>query len=436
MQQVRQNVKQFYQRHGMWYESIDIGKGIGAFMGEMEAGLQGVPKSLMMIPAYVDAGRDIPLGEPVIVIDAGGTNFRVCLVTFTKDGPKIEDHRNYPMPGAAERISKERFFETIAENLSPVLDKSDKIGFCFSYPTQIQPNGDGRLIRFSKEVRADGVEGELIGANLLSTLAAMGKKANHSIVLLNDTVATLLGGMAAQAGRRFDSYIGFILGTGTNTCYIEQNSAITKLGDYKKDGTMIINIESGAYTNLAQGDIDAEYDSRSVNPGEFVNEKMISGGYFGGLALLTLKKAAAEGLFSAEAAQSIAKLGALASKDITDYVTNPYNKEQSSISRCLATEEDFLAAYLIFDGLYERAARLVAISLAAVIQKTGKGHNPCSPVCITAEGTMFSKARLFRQKLDYYVRSYMEDTLGLYCEFVTVDNSVLLGTAIAGLQFQ
>ncbi len=436
MSSVKQNVQSFFQKHGMWHGDIDMNEGVQTFLGEMEAGLKGQPKSLLMIPAFVDAGADIPMNEPVIVIDAGGTNFRVCLVTFTVNGAVIEHHQNHPMPGAREAISREKFFETIAEYLSPVLDRSSKIGFCFSYPTEIQPNGDGRLIRFSKEVRAEGVEGQLIGAGLLETLKRMGRKHDHTIVLLNDTVSTLLGGMAAQVGRKFDSYIGFILGTGTNTCYIERNSNITKVPGLKPDGTMIINIESGGYTNLKQGDIDRAYDATSVNPGAFVNEKMISGGYFGGLALWVLKSAAQEGLFSAEAAQAILALQKLTTKDVTDYVGNPYDKEEGVVARCLSSEDDLLAAYLIFDGLYERAARLVAISMAAVVRKTGRGSNPCKPVCVAAEGTMFSKAKLFRQKLDYYMRSFVEGELGLYIEYVTVENSVLLGTAIAGLQFK
>jgi hypothetical protein len=39
----------------------------------------------------------------------------------------------------------------------------------------------------------------------------------------------------------------------------------------------------------------------------------------------------------------------------------------------------------------------------------------------------------FRRKLDYYIKDYLEDTLGLYCEFIEVENATLLGTAIAGL---
>ena len=108
--------------------------------------------------------------------------------------------------------------------LRPLADKSDRIGFCFSYPTEIFPDKDGRLLQFCKEVQAPEVIGQIIGKSLLEALGTPDKK----IVLLNDTVATLLSGKSASFGRTYDSFMGYILGTGTNTCYIEANRNILK----------------------------------------------------------------------------------------------------------------------------------------------------------------------------------------------------------------
>jgi len=69
----------------------------------------------------------------------------------------------------------------------------------------------------------------------------------------------------------------------------------------------------------------------------------------------------------------------------------------------------------------------------AVILKRGRGTNPCIPVCISAEGTTFHKSKLFRSKLDFYIKEYLHDKKGVYCEFVRADNATLIGTAIAGL---
>jgi hexokinase len=75
----------------------------------------------------------------------------------------------------------------------------------------------------------------------------------------------------------------------------------------------------------------------------------------------------------------------------------------------------------------------VTVNLSAVMLKRSKGTNPCIPVCISAEGTTFYKSKLFRNKLEYNIRTYLNDKKGVYCEFVKADNATLIGTAIAGL---
>jgi hexokinase len=280
------------------------------------------------------------------------------------------------------------------------------------------------------------VEGELIGEGLLEAIAKRGGQSSKKIVLLNDTVATLLGGKAARANRVYGSYIGFILGTGLNSCYIESNAAIKKLSGLDRSKNMVINIESGAYDKAPRGTIDLAFDACTTNPGDHVLEKMISGGYFGDLALAVLKKAAGEDLVSKPCGQKLAALFELGMKDVNGFVDDPWGGSALSLccgGRDAAGSADRTAVYYLIDALYERAAKLAAVNLSSVVMKSGAGQDPCRPVCVTAEGTMFHKSRLFRQKLDAHMKNYLEDTLGLYCEFIEVENSTLLGTAIAGL---
>ncbi len=429
---IRRKTRDFLREQGMAAESFDLAAGVRAFLAEMETGLEGRGGSLEMIPTYVGVGKDIPVGEPVIAIDAGGTNLRVAVIHFDEQrNPVVEGFRRFPMPGTGGRISRKEFFDTIAGYLSPLLPLAAKIGFCFSYPTEILPNGDGRLIRFVKEVQVDGVEGQLIGKGLLEAVAAAGQDAGKSIILLNDTVATLLAGKAARATHPYGSYIGFILGTGTNTCYIERNANIKKASGISPDGAMIINIESGAYDKAPQGLVDRAFDAQTANPGVHKFEKMISGGYFGELALEALKAAAAAGVLSAQAGLGLAALRGFATKDANEFLEEPYGT--GALARCLESASDRVAAWYVLDGLYERAARFVAVNLAAVVQKCGAGQDPCRPVCITADGTMFHKTRIFRSKLEHYVKVFLNEEMGLYADFIEVENASLLGTAIAGL---
>ena len=449
MQDIKTKVQDFLKSYGMDAESIDMKKNSEIFLEEMKAGLGSSKSSLMMIPTYISMEKELPLNERVIAIDAGGTNLRVASIYFDSGKkPVVEDFKIYPMPGTKGEISKEDFFDNIAGYLEPVLDKSSKISFCFSYPAEILPNKDGRLIKFSKEVKAKEVEGELIGDNLLKAIRKRGFTDPKSIILLNDTVATLLAGKASAPDRVFDAYMGFILGTGTNTCYIEKNSNIEKVPQISsREGSMLINVESGDYGEAPRGEIDLEMDAATVNPGNFCFEKAISGAYQGLLAFTVIKRAVKEGLFSEGFAKAFAEVKELSSKGIDDFLFYPYDGNvlagccksvlgHTSAEVCPTFDSgdaDRLTLYYMIDGIIERAARFVAFNLTACIMKTGKGTNPCAPVCITADGSTFYKSKLFRNKLDYYIRTFMNDTMGLFCEFVKVENGTLMGTAIAGL---
>ena len=435
MQVLRDKVRDFLRKYGMDAEGVDLEKNCSLFINEMKNGLEGTG-SLLMIPTYIGMDNEIPLNEPIISIDAGGTNFRVAVIHFDENKKLVtEDFKNYPMPGSKGEITKDEFFETMADYIQPVLHKSRKISFCFSYPTEILPDKDGRLIMFSKEVKVSDVEGELLGKNLIKVFEKRGFTDARSIIVLNDTVATLLAGKAAAPDRVFDGYIGFILGTGTNICYAEKCENIAKIPELAaKEGSILINTESGVYDKVPRGQIDIEFDNDTVNPGDHVFEKTVSGAYQGGLILAVIKKAADEGLFSAEAAKALKSIKELASKEIDDFLYYPYG--ENVLSSCFVksdSNDDRAVMFLLIDNIFDRIAKFVAFSLTAVIEKTGKGKDPLKPVCITADGSTFYKSKLFRGKLDYYIKTYTNDKKGIYCEFVKVDNGTLTGTAIAGL---
>ena len=436
MLKLKKKAEEFLEKYGMDAASVDLEKNCGIFMNEMEEGLKGGDSSLLMLPTYVGMDRELPRNEPVIAIDAGGTNFRVAVVHFDGNGkPVAEDLKVYPMPGSLGEISKGEFFDTMASYMEPVMHRSDKISFCFSYPVEILPDRDGRLVKFSKEIKAKDVEGELVGKNLFDALKKRGCPGGKNMIILNDTVATLLAGKAASPGRSFDSYIGFILGTGTNICYAEECRNIVKVPELRqKDGLMLINAESGGYAKAPRGKIDLEFDDTTVNPGSFVFEKTISGAYQGGLLLTAIKKTAEEGLFTRAFGEAFKGIKTLAAREIDDFLYYPYgNNALAACCESAGGEEDRVLLYYLIDNLLERAAKFVTFSLTAVLEKTGKGFNPCRPACITADGSTFYKSKLLRGKLDYYIKSYTNDRKGIYCEFAKVDNGTLIGTAIAGL---
>lgn len=431
----KSRVREFFQKCQMDFDKIDFGEQCGIFLTEMERGLAGTAGSLAMIPTYIGVVDDIPVEKPIIVLDAGGTNLRVATIYFNRDGqPIIQNFQKHPMPGTCGEMTKNDFFCALAGALDPLINKASRIGFCFSYPTEMMPDKDGRLICLTKEIRVKDVAGELIGENLLLALKARGCKEEKKIILLNDTVATLLAGKAASRGRLFDSYLGFILGTGTNACYLEENAKISKLTGLAPMNSMIINVEWGSYNKGPRSQIDVELDQTFHDPGCYVFEKMIAGAYLGNLILAFLHKAGDEGIFSPGFTEEIKKVHVLDTKDLNDFLHYPPSAE-NPLTPCInaGSSPDRISVYWIIDGIIERAALLTAINLAALLLKTGKGFDPCRPISITVEGTTFFALKGMRGKIEYYLKKHLCDQMGLNYEFVSMEHASLIGAAIAGL---
>lgn len=435
MEEIRNDVTEFLKKYGMDFEDIDLEASCNVFLEEMHKGLAGENSSLQMIPTYIETDKDVPINKPVIAVDAGGTNFRVATVYFDESKkPVLADASVYSMPGLKEEASKDSFFKTMAGYLKPVIDSSDDIGLCFSYPAEILPNKDGRLIRFSKEIKAQEVEGEMIGENLAAAIRDLGCEAEKHIVLLNDTVTTLLAGKAAFHDRKLSTYIGFILGTGTNCCYVEQNKNITKKRDLDPAKTQIVNVESGAFGKAPRGRLDLEFDESTLDTGMSTFEKMISGAYLGPLCLHCARAAARDGLFSIGAAERLSSIQQTETKDVDDFVCRPQGDSNPLASACnTGVDEDVTTLYHLIDRLIERAAKLTAINLSSMVLKGGKGEDPCSPVCIVAEGTTFYELNSLKTRVEHYLRAYLEDEKHRHYELVNVENATLIGAAIAGL---
>ena len=419
----------FLKKHGLRAEDVDSDKVLDFFSSEMKKGLDGEESSLAMIATYTEAGNDIPDGESVIVMDAGGTNFRTCLVTFNDGVAEISDFQKVGMPGAKKEVSKKEFFSILADNIQRFMGKSKKIGFCFSYAAEITPDHDGIPLMFSKEIKAPEVIGKRLGKELLAELAGRGYDTEGMTVsIVNDTVATLLAAKAAYKGDA-STYIGFILGTGTNTAYVERNSNIKKLS--LSEGSQIINVESGCL-KLELSEIDEEFMKTTKDSNSYHLEKKISGAYLGPFALFVLKKAAEEGVFSSQSVEKLSGMNDLETKDVGGFLREA-GDFSNPLSFFSANKEDAKNAYIIMRSIVERSGKLTALNLTAAVIASGEGEDPRRPVVINADGTTFYKTCF----LEDYVKEYLDQILwkkeGKVCQIVSIDNSPTIGAAIAGL---
>ncbi len=435
MGEVQEKAAEFLKSHGMYHGDIDMEQVCGLFLEQMEAGLAGRESTLAMIPTYIEMDRRLPADEPVIVMDAGGTNFRAAVVRFDDEGKAaIENLRTKSMPGVKQEVSREEFFDTLAGYIKGIIEASERIGFCFSYPCEITAEKDGKLIRFVKEIHMSEVVGHRIGENLNAALVRLGLAGPKHIVILNDTVTTLLAGMAGFEDKHYDSFVGFILGTGTNTCYVEQNKNINKVRGLDAGREMIINVESGGFGKAPRGEIDLRFDAGMNNPGVHTFEKMISGAYLGPLCLEVIRAAMEAELFSSQAAEKLRAIKKLDTKQLSDYVAEP-SAAYSPVGEALFKASNYDKAIMeaLIGAMVERAAKLTAINLSAVVLKSGKGTDQQRPVCIVAEGTTFYSLPGLKERVQEYLQQFLTGRKGRYCRIVQVENATLIGAAIAGL---
>ncbi len=423
--------EEFLEENGFTIAAkIDRQGMISTFLSEMEKGLKGEASSLMMIPTYVGVNGKIPTGSSAMVLDAGGTNFRGAIVSIP---PAISEKQNQPMPGTKGEVGVDEFYNAFAGEVKRLEGKASvkKVGWCFSYPAEATPELDAKLVRWTKNIEAPGIVGQYVGKELLK------RTGGESIAIVNDTVATLLAAKAVEGDKTYSSYLGFILGTGTNTAYVEKNANIAKLPGLDAAGTMIINAESGGFNKLARSTFDEAADQKTGNPGFNFLEKMIAGAFLGGVGLEIYKAAAKAGMFSAKAAQVIGGLGSLETMDFDNFCAS-FRKEGrvNPLDEIFADADDAKMARRLGIPVFERAAVLTAIHLAAFCIKSGEGADASAPIAINADGSTYYKTRAI--PFAETVKKELDDMLVKrrnihYCITPQVEDASMVGAAIAAM---
>lgn len=406
--------------------NLNISSAIALMRQDMAAGLKGEKSDQDMIQTFLDPSSITSKKKSIIVIDAGGTNFRSCLVNFEKNAEvQITDFEKASMPGIEKELSKDEFFQQIASNISHLKNKSDQICFCFSYPMTITKDQDGRLIGFTKEVKAPEVHGALIGAELKKVLVKQEWNENVKIRLLNDTVSALLAGTGTT---EYSSHIGFILGTGMNAAYVQNECE-----DFPGLNKQIIVLECAKFAGIKQSSFDIELDAKSVMPGTAKLEKMCSGAYLGTISLIAIKKACEKELFSEELKKQLLKIETLPMFDVDSFM---YKKDETQTAlnalKTIATPEDISILTELIDAILDRAARLAAAVIGACILQGNEGKSAEKPVCVLCNGTTFFKTYKLKERTEKYLKEEIESK-GRYYKLISKENDITIGTAMAGM---
>jgi len=333
----------------------------------IEEGLREDNQEILAIPTHIQPKEQIK-DERVLALDWGGTNFRAAIVEY-KDGKTtiIEDYKNRLDQTVTKGFNQEKLHEKMAEyisNLKQLDSKVTKIGYCFSYPAASRLNGDAILLRWTKGIDIPDMIGKPVGESLLKYLNN-NKEVNSTftdIKVINDTVACLFAGLTELTDDKvpFDSYIGLIVGTGTNMASLMTLNKIEKLNN-KGEGVIPVNLESGNFNPPYLTVIDNLVDAMSNNKGSQRFEKAISGGYLGEMYKTVFMDEKIKYNFDGG--------------DLSNIINNPDQHSKDHVD--------------IANWIYNRSAQLVAASLAGLAQVLVNQSNTLKNIYLAADGSVF-----------------------------------------------
>ncbi|MDR2607361.1 MAG: hexokinase [Treponema sp.] len=414
---------------------------------DMERGLKGEPSSLPMIPSWIRPVTRIQAGKTVLALDAGGTNLRASLVHFDdQDKALAEGTVKAPMPGTRGQVNSVQFFDQIAALAGPLLEKApniEGIGFTFSYPMEITREADGILLAFSKEVDAPELIGKSVGAGLREALGRRGLNYKGRIIMLNDTVATLLSGLVeippdGEAEKTENRYgiaggpvIGFILGTGFNTAYPEKS--IPKIG-FSSEDPQIVVCETGTFNFRYRGQLDREYDATTKTPNVYTQEKATSGAYLGPLTLHILQQAVKDKVIQFKRSSEFLAMNTLQTRDLNEFMRHPLAAREPLGNLIGLDEKEALAAVQYLTSIVtERAGMLSAAVVAAQVERVAASYEPYTPVRIAVEGTTYMIYKYMRRALESWLHYMLYSDKPRPYVIAPVEQASLFGAAVAAL---
>lgn len=298
----------------------------------------------------------------------------------------------------AKRI--EDFLKTYHQSALELAEKDSahpffSLGFTFSFPAYQTAVNAGILLRWTKGFDIPGVVNQDVCVLLQTEIDRLGLPIKVT-ALVNDAMGTIMSRAYSLPISHERPVVGAIFGTGTNGVYMEHLQAVSKHLDGAFDsssGRMFMSTEWGSFDNklsvLPVTPYDTELDRNSVNPGNQMFEKRISGMFLGELLRLAVLELYGDGSLQLfrnglpsdvqEANSEGAKLKqswsvnssvlSVAQADTTDTLL-PLRKKISEtfeIPEERITVEDAQAIKVIAFAIGKRAARLAGMAIGSVI---------------------------------------------------------------------
>ncbi|RZC51432.1 hypothetical protein C5167_019847 [Papaver somniferum] len=400
---------------------------------EMHAGLASEGGSkLKMLISFVD---NLPTGDEhglFYALDLGGTNFRVLRVQLGGRERRVvkQEFTEVSIPQPLMVGCSDDLFDFIAAELAKFVategdefhlapGRQRELGFTFSFPVKQASIASGTLLNWTKGFSIDDAVGQDVVAELTKAMERKGVDMRVA-ALVNDTIGTLAG------GRYFNNDVvaAVILGTGTNAAYVERAHAIPKWhGLLPKSGEMVINMEWGNFrsSHLPLTEYDHSLDLESLNVGDQIFEKIISGMYLGDIVRRVLLKMAEEAAFFGDVVPAKLRVPFILR---TPEMSAMHHDTSSDLRVVGAKLKDILgitntslktrkAVVELCNIVAARGARLSAAGIYGILKKLGrdvvKEGEKQQKTVIAMDGGLFEHYKKFSQCLEDSLKELLGD---------------------------
>jgi hexokinase len=375
-------------------------------------GLKNDNTEIRSIPTYIHPLSCSAEGKAV-VLDWGGTNYRAAVISFESGVASITPKKSGGKELSAattKGFTQEDLLAKQSEFVNEIeLPAKAPIGYCFSYAAECMPDGDAELLGWTKGIDIKEMIGNPVGKPLLDYLNKTGKAEFTGIKVINDTVASLFAGLTNS---NFDAYIGLIVGTGTNMAAFVNANRIPKIdSSLNWQGLTPVNLESGNYNPPLLTKYDELVDEKSDNKGSQRFEKAVSGMYIGQI----LREVFPEDGFDEHTD----------GKALTEIINVPDQHKNKHVK--------------VAKQIYKRSAKLVAASLAGLIDLLIAYDKTIKKVRITAEGSLFWSEVSGCKDYNKVVKTTLKDLLAemghkkVKVNIAEIESANMIGSGIAAL---
>ncbi|XP_017079619.1 hexokinase type 2 [Drosophila eugracilis] len=409
---------------------------------ELKMGLAKDTHPRAVIKCFVSYVQDLPTGKErgkFLALDLGGTNFRVLIVNLVSSSDVQIISKSYNFPPALMTGPGKALFDFLAESLEEFCkeqgleDTPLSLGFTFSFPCQQQGLSKAILVTWTKGFSCEGVVGKNVVSLLQEAIDRRGNLKITNIVVINDTVGTLM----SCAYNHPNCRIGLIVGTGSNACYVEKTVNAECFEGYQTSPkpSMVINCEWGAFGDngvleFVRTSYDRVVDKITPNPGKQTFEKCISGMYMGELVRLVVIEMISKNLmFVGDNSEKLQQRWSFKTSYISD-IESDAPGEYRHCSRVLhdlgmmgTQETDKEALRFICEAVSSRSAKLCACGLVTLINKMN-----INEVIIGIDGSVYRYHPKYHELLQFHMKKLLKP--GLKFELVVSEDGSGRGAAL------